>query len=760
MLAMLERGEPVRNLPVQFRSKQGGVVVAQFSAVILGAHDDLVLSALVNITELTQTTQALRRSEQWLERALAAGDMGLWEWDLTTDDMQWSSGVSGLLGMAPATSGGTYAAFVACVHEKDRARLVNAMRRAVNEGKSYELTHRVLLGDGSTRWLAARGEVVRDDQGKALRITGSLVNVTARQRAEEERRLFALIVERATDFIAMAGLDGRILYVNDAGLRMVGLASLAEARTKRVGQLLTPEGTEHSLKIELPAVLVHGHWEGEGQLVHFVTGKRIDVLTSSFLVRDPVTGEPVCSATIRRDVSARRALDEQLRQSQKMDVIGRLSAGIAHDFNNLLAVILGMAGSLLARRNLDERARADVADIEAAALRAADLTRQLSTFGRRQTQNPRALDLNEIVTETTKLARRVLTPAIDLQLSLSPSVVPARLDSSQFEQVLMNLIVNARDAMPQGGAITITTRAEDELVFLTARDTGSGMTADVRERAFEPFFTTKSEGSGTGLGLATVYGIIQQSGGQVTLESEPGCGTLVEIRLPRTREPVQSIARKSARPDGVAGGTILLVNDQEYVLTALRRSLEDQGHRVIGTTLPENAVRIFLAHASTIDLIVSDVRMPGMDGYELVRRCRGDPRRRESALRLGRRGGLQDAFERPVPREALHQRRTRAARARAARRRGRERSAGARDATSVRRVPSPCERGGAATRGARAHAPQAQPTGRDLTSSSWTESPRPSPRPPRKDSSRTSRREGRGSRRCYRRYRRARSSRP
>jgi two-component system cell cycle sensor histidine kinase/response regulator CckA len=508
------------------------------------------------------------------------------------------------------------------VHPDDRARVVETIRRSLEEGGDYEVEHRVPLGDGSTRWLVCRGHVERDEADKPVRMTGSVVDVTQRHLAEEERRLFALLVERASDFIGLASLDGRVLYVNDAGLRMVGLASLAEARTKRVGELLTPEGTKRSLEVELPAVLAHGHWEGEDQLVHFATRKRIDVLTTSFLVVDPATAEPRCLGTIRRDVTARRALEEQLRQAQKMEVVGRLSAGIAHDFNNLLTVILGMAAVTLARGVAEERTRAAIEDIEAAGLRAADLTKQLAAFGRRQLLHPLVVDLNDVVGEATKLLRRVLPVAIDLDLSLCPDVVPALVDRVQLEQVILNLVVNARDAMPEGGAITISTRTEGEHVILSVRDCGTGMTAEVRERVFEPFFTTKPEGKGTGLGLAMVYGIIHQSGGEVTLESEPGRGTVFELRFPRATEPVAPRTPAVVLDGGVADDTILVVDDNEAVLATVRRILEEQGYCVLDASLPENALRLFMAHAGTIDLILSDVRMPKMDGHELVRRCR------------------------------------------------------------------------------------------------------------------------------------------
>jgi PAS domain S-box-containing protein len=595
-----------------------------WGCVTLSPDGDAVgmMGTCLDMTQFVETREALRQSEEWLSRALEGTRMGLWDWDIATNRVRWSQGVASLFGLSPASFPETYEAYLECVHPDDRARVVETIRRSVEGGEDYEVEHRALLDDRSTRWLVCRGHVARDEAGKLARVAGSVIDVTQRHLVEEERRLFALIVERASDFIALASIDGRVLYVNEAGRRMVGLGSLAEARAKRVGEFLTPEGLKQSLEVELAAVLAHGHWEGEGQIVHFGTGKRIDVLTTSFLVVDPTTTEPRCLATIRRDVTARRALEEQLRQSQKMEVVGRLSAGIAHDFNNLLTVILGMAGVTLARGVADARTRAAIEDIAAAGQRAADLTKQLTAFGRRQLLHPQVVDLNEVVGEATKLLRRVLPVAINLDLSLSAEVVPAHVDHVQLEQVILNLAVNARDAMPDGGTLTIATRTEGRQVVLAVRDTGTGMTAEVRERAFEPFFTTKPEGKGTGLGLSMVYGIIHQSGGEVTLESEPGRGTVFEIRFPRAAEPVALPARPVAPDSGASAGTILVVDDNEAVVATVRRILEEEGYRVLDTSLPENALRLFMAHAGAIDVILSDIRMPKMDGYELVRRCR------------------------------------------------------------------------------------------------------------------------------------------
>jgi two-component system, cell cycle sensor histidine kinase and response regulator CckA len=577
----------------------------------------------LQMERVAEATKAFARSLQWLTAALDAGRVGLWEWDLATGELRWSEGVGPLFGLEPGTLRSTFQAYLESIYPDDRARVEEALRSAAADGGEYDIEHRVPTADGGIRWLHGCGRGVRDRKGKVVCMAGSVFDVTDRRRAEEERHLYSLIVERATDFIGLCTLEGRLLYLNDAGLRMVGLRNVDEARTLRVRDLLTPEGIQQALEVELTTVLEEGHWEGDGQLVHLPTGKLIDVETTSFLVPDPTTGRPLCLGTVRRDVTARRALEEQLRQSQKMDVVGHLAAGIAHDFNNLLTIIVGATEFLLAADRLGEETRACIEDIDGAAQRAAALTRQLLAFGRKQVLTPRVLDANEVITETSRLVARLLPATAEMQLALSSEPLPVCVDRSMLEQVVLNLVVNARDAMPKGGTITIRTGAEGATVVLSVADTGVGMTSEVRERAFDPFFTTKANGKGTGLGLSTVYGLVHQSGGEVGVESAPGAGAVFSVRLPRAAEPHEaSGALSSPAQSRDARGTLLVVDDEDAVRKTMKRILESAGYTVLEASNGENALRICVAHGDAIDLLVTDLRMPKMDGRELTRRAR------------------------------------------------------------------------------------------------------------------------------------------
>jgi PAS domain S-box-containing protein len=580
-------------------------------------------AAHLQIERMTQATKALVRSLQWLTTALDAGRMGLWDWDLATGELRWSEGVGPLFGLEAGTLHSTYEAYVDSIHPEDRARVEQTLRRAAADGGECEIEHRVVTAEGAIRWLRGSGRGVRDEHGNLVRVAGAVCDVTERRRVDEMRQLYALIVERATDFIGLCMPDGRLLYINEAGLRMVGLADMDEARTKRVHDLLTPEGIRQALEVELTSVLETGHWQGYGQLVHLPTGKRVDVETTSFIVPDPTTGQTLCLGTVRRDVTARRALEEQLRQSQKMDVVGHLAAGIAHDFNNLLTIILGASEFLLRSSELAGDAHGCVEEIDAAAQRAAALTRQLLAFGRQQVLTPRVLDVNQVVADTSKLLTRLLPRTVELQLALGGGPLPVCVDQSMLEQVLLNLVVNARDAMPEGGTVTIRTSVLGEHVILSVADTGIGMTSEVRQRAFDPFFTTKAAGQGTGLGLSTVYGLIHQSGGDVGVKSAPGEGAVFTVRLPRTSEPYDASASPpSLVPLGHAKGTLLVVDDEDAVRKTIKRILESAGYTVLEANGGDNALAICIAYGDAIDLLVTDLRMPKMDGRELARKVR------------------------------------------------------------------------------------------------------------------------------------------
>jgi PAS domain S-box-containing protein len=346
-----------------------------------------------------------------------------------------------------------------------------------------------------------------------------------------------------------------------------------------------------------------------------------------------------------QDISERKkaeqemmVVQEQLRQSQKMEAIGRLAGGIAHDFNNLLTVIKGYSQLSLIELKENDPMRGSIEEIKRAADRAADLTRQLLAFSRRQILEVRVLDLNTVLRDLDKMLRRVIGEDIELVTLLAEDLGRVKTDFGQMQQVIMNLGVNARDAMPNGGKLTIET-ANVELdetyarshvavtpgryAMLSVSDTGVGMTAEVKEQVFEPFFTTKEKGKGTGLGLSTVYGIVKQSGGNIWIYSEPGQGTTFKIYLPRVDEPLEELKEKAEVKEIPRGSeTILVVEDEEKVLKLTVQILRGQGYAVLEGPHGDDALLVCEQHEGPIHLMVTDVVMPNMSGHELAKRLK------------------------------------------------------------------------------------------------------------------------------------------
>ncbi len=341
-------------------------------------------------------------------------------------------------------------------------------------------------------------------------------------------------------------------------------------------------------------------------------------------------------AGLAEDVTEGKLLEGQVRQANKMDAIGRLASGVAHDFNNLLTVILGFAELVTADAMVADKHGKDLGEIIKAARRAAGLTKQLLAFSRQQTLHPAALDVNGLITDITDMLGRLIGEHIKVTLRLGSALSPALADRGQLEQVVMNLVVNARDAMPDGGSVTIETAdtelenssfhkeaiAKGRYVMLAITDTGSGMTKDTMGRLFEPFFTTKETGKGTGLGLSTTYGIVKQSKGYIWVYSEIGLGTTFKVYLPRA-DPSAAFPAPGpavAVPVTRASETVLLVEDEAGVRRLSRRILENAGYRVLEAANGDDAEKTFAQHGTSIDLVITDVIMPGFGGPELLRR--------------------------------------------------------------------------------------------------------------------------------------------
>jgi two-component system cell cycle sensor histidine kinase/response regulator CckA len=450
-----------------------------------------------------------------------------------------------------------------------------------------------------------------------------------RTRAEMTA-LVAKLIENASDLIAVIDEKGTISFQSPSVERLLGYPP-AELDGTSVFELVHPDDLLGAF-IRMEQVLTEPRTTRPSviRLRHRDGSWRTFEALGTALLDDPLVRGIVVNA---REITERLRLEEELRQTQKMEAIGQLAGGVAHDFNNMLAAIIGFTHLLLRDFDGDDRQRQRLEQILLASNRAAELTRQLLAFSRRQVLMPEILDLNVVVDEMRLLLERLIGEDIELTIVLTPMLANVKADRGQLEQVILNLVVNARDAMPTGGRLRIGTAIEDareeahgrahgdsrSFVILVVSDSGQGMDERTRARAFEPFFTTKETGGGTGLGLATVYGIVVQSGGSISVQSELGHGASFTVCLPRV-EANQAAApiRIPAAEDRQAGsGVILLVEDESAVREMVEQVLADHGYAVLVADTPSGAIALSDRHQGRIDLLVTDVVMPEMSGREL-----------------------------------------------------------------------------------------------------------------------------------------------
>jgi len=459
--------------------------------------------------------------------------------------------------------------------------------------------------------------LVRKQQEEALRAS------EARHRS---------LVESAVYGMYRSSLDGKFLDVNPALVKMLGYSSAEELMAVDMARDIYLDSDHRAAVIN--AYRESGCLESCELRWKRKDGRSITVRLSGNVFKNE-QGDTLGFEMIAEDVSERRALEEQLRQSQKMEAVGRLAGGIAHDFNNLLTVMKGYSELMLDELDAADPLRTEVDEVKKAADRAAALTRQLLAFSRQQVLAPKVLDLNSVVGNMDKLLRRLLGEDIDLFTVLEPGLARVKADPGQVEQVIMNLAVNARDAMPNGGKLTIETANVDldenyirdhasvkpgAYVMVAVTDTGSGMTDKVKSRIFEPFFTTKEIGKGTGLGLSTVYGIIKQSGGYIWVYSEVGIGSTFKAYLPAVDAPAELPAGTTQQPARRGSETVLLVEDEDGVRALMRQVLHKHGYNVLESRHGGEAFLMCERHSGKIDLLLTDVVLEQMSGRELAER--------------------------------------------------------------------------------------------------------------------------------------------
>jgi PAS domain S-box-containing protein len=776
MRSIAADGRP-RTLEVTRLAKDGRVLELELTASPMLGPDGSVEghSAIArDIGERKAMQAALAESERRLEEAQSIAHLGSWDWNLATGDLAWSRELWRIFRRSPRDGPATFDHFLESVHPGDRERVVAIVEAALAGGGHFGFTARLVSPGAEPRTIEALGEARRDENGRVVRLLGTVQDVTDRAEAESQLRhaeeKLRLLVGRipAVTYTAERGVDGRWLWVSPQVEQMLGYAPEEWVANPRLWfERIHPEDRQAALATERAAASDGGGLASEYRMLHrsgrvvwvrdegtlvpgehdgpplvegvlsdvterklaeealraserryrtivettregvwlmdpdgrttFVNGRMAEMLgetVSSMLGRSiarylspetrdylnenlerardesglhgelelrrrdggsvwvqastsPIVdeGEYRGQLALVTDVSERRSADDErrqlvarLHQHERMESVGQLAGGIAHDFNNLLAVILTYANFATAELE-GHPVKEDIEEIARAAERAAALTRQLLVFSRREVVQPEICDLNEVVAETESMLKRTLGEHLLLEVRCQGDLWPVRADRGQLEQVLLNLAINARDAMQRGGRLTIeTSNVELDEAFSEARgnakpgsyvrlavtDTGEGMSPEVMEHVYEPFFTTKPKGQGTGLGLATVYGIVQQAGGSIDIYSEQGLGTVFKVYFPVAPDAGERRA-ESRSSDGDLEGNgekVLMVEDEDAVRRVVKRVLDKAGYAVVEVADPTDGLALFQEVGGQVDLLLTDVVMPGMSGTELVERMR------------------------------------------------------------------------------------------------------------------------------------------
>jgi PAS domain S-box-containing protein len=607
-----------------------------------------------DISERVRSEQTLRASEEHLRLAQEAAGIGTWERDLATGRTHWSPQMFRLIGRDPAEARDAdyYALWRRAVHPEDRYSVATAIRAFSRNSRPFAFEFRILHPNGEVRWINARGNVLPDASGKPRRMLGVNIDITERKQTEaaleqrvdertralretvealrRSRERYAAIFAHAPIYLAFMRVepDGRVICedVNDAWIRDTGF-DRAQVLGRSLDEIFPPEQAEFGIA-QYRKVLETGEKVEYEYTDVFPAG---EVVRRTFLapLRD-AEGRVDRVLLTSVDLTAMRHVEAQLRQAQKMEAIGQLTGGVAHDFNNLLTVVLGNL-ELLQGRLQDERSMRHLRAAQRAAQRGGELTHQLLAYARRQTISPRPVDLAAMIAGMHDLLQRSLGGLVRVNITLDTDLWPAFCDPTQLELMLLNLAINARDAMPAGGEIRIaaqnvsgTGKLPSELdpgdyVSIAVIDSGSGMSRETREHAFEPFFTTKEPGKGSGLGLAQVWGLAQQFGGTVLLDSTLGRGTTVQVFLPRATVVAEAevAAPNRDEADRRTGGVILIVDDDDDARDIAAAFIEQDGYAVRLAASGQEALACL--GRRDISLALVDYAMPGMSGSEFVR---------------------------------------------------------------------------------------------------------------------------------------------
>ena len=629
-----------------------GIVLAlMFSVLVSVIVNRVVRQPIALRREVKARTQELERakavleeSEQRWQFALEGAGDGVWDWDVRTNTVFFSRQWKAMLGYGEDEIGNNLSEWDSRLHPDDRTATYAALESYFSgESPAYVSEHRLLCKNGTYKWILDRGHIVaRDEEGKPLRVIGTHTDITERKEMElamlREKSFLEAVMDSVPGMLYVYDDQGRLVQWNRQHETMTGYSAEELSRMHLLDWYKGDEPTIAYISERVEHAMQHGFADAEANLQ-----KKDGTTIPMYFTAVPVTiSDKSYFIGIGIDISARlqaeaekEQLARQLVQAQKMESVGRLAGGIAHDFNNMLAVIFISLDLIRMRVGATDPLLENLEQIERAATRARDITRQLLAFSRQQIIAPKVVSLNEVIAETEKTIVRLIGE--DVEVLFLPCGEPARIliDPAQIDQVLINLALNARDAMPDGGKLTIETAIAEfdeaycrthgdalpgRYVRLSVSDEGHGMDRTTLDHIFEPFFTTKEVGKGTGLGLAMVYGVVRQNNGFVNVYSEVGRGTTFKLYFPLAEDQEQATAVSEPKEPVYGSGRILLVEDDESVRSVTAKTLETLGYEVTAAATPAEALSVVQNSDTPYALLVTDVVMPGMNGKQLSER--------------------------------------------------------------------------------------------------------------------------------------------
>ncbi len=608
-------------ISIQYRTTEGG----QFTCF------------LRDISEKKMSFEAIKATNEKMRLAANAAHFGVWDLNFNDNRLEWDDWMFRLYDIKPDIFNGSYEAWQACVHPDDLERNIEEVEQALRGEKEFDTEFRIVLPDGRVRHIKAHATVSRDSKGDPVQMTGINYDITDQKNSELNLK------ESEDRFKALHNASFGGIVIHDKGLIIECNRGLSEITGFAYNELIGMDGL--SLISENTRNTVIKNINSGYEKPYEAIGVRKGGATYPLRLEArniPYKGKMVRTVEFRDITEQKKAeqerekLQDQLTQAQKMESVGRLAGGVAHDFNNMLSIILGNTEMILDDLEDTNPSIDNLHEIRKAAERSANLTRQLLAFARKQTISPKEIDLNEAIEGMLKMLRRLIGENIDLAWLPKISLWTVKIDSSQIDQILANLCVNARDAIKDVGKITIETGNVNfdmdycrehsgfkpgDYVMIALSDNGCGMDKAILENLFEPFFTTKGIGEGTGLGLATVYGIVQQNNGFINVYSEVDKGTTFRLYFPRHvgKMPVTE-KPESQKSDETGCETILLVEDEESILKMTAMMLERLGYNVLAASNPTEAMKIGKSHPEKINLLMTDVVMPGMNGRDLAKK--------------------------------------------------------------------------------------------------------------------------------------------